>query len=904
MSRTEGFTLPRIPTSHARATSPTSIQPHLAQQVRKEPRHERTMTEPSYTSYLGTPRQDVPYHVYTDTAMYEDVFEKRGSFIKSPTHNISCPLSQNYNSLHDSHCRHLYLNNHKLREHLINLGLITEDLKIVSSTQQQRQKIRAHEMLERKELLLNRMKEKQTKRLSNLEVPIKLPKILSWSISREQERKQQSFKVKEAKRRWLQMSQRKEQQESAEKKNQESMRLKQLIEEQQVANEKRRKDEVNKHLARAHRNVSQGVEVAQWHRDAEAIKVRMKKLEKEVWSRKKSATVSAKYGSLDTSMSSIGEANMEVISELNSSLARVKFGKVDVITSRESTTISEKDDHHGDDELQHQETTVVDSEPITGENELVDTTEKDQASSPVAEMVTDEKKEDGVEGVADAVTDAVTDTAIDGDIEKVTETADSTPQEVAETTDRLPDVAEQEPPPAEALTAEESVQIFAAILLEQLSIYDQAGNGYLTTQEFLQVLTSRQLGLRLNNDEMQDLIVQLDPNNSGWTVYGDVVYELATMLLQLVTQNTLQDTGLQPVEYYWSQLSSPTYGYLYLNRTSGQIQRGRPEEFRPFLKDNIFEDSIVDFFETSDVNQDGLVDRNEFYQLLVSHDVGQRLFPPQVEQLTQSFEQQLSMLPANERAGLNLEEFCTVARALITFVYRNTFPSADDWIELDSPKVGRFWLNKLNGETRLHDQSLLQDEPAQDSMLNKSLATATLSSALPTIAEGPSDEEADTPAANQHKHITATTDPHSDNAVHSDSSDKTHQRKHKRKSKRKRSEKAIAPPPLRPRSRPSSQQSGTKSEGASSGGVTEGLTHAGTPDRKQSTNGNNKESQPDDKADEPIVTATESTSSNNKPTDDVIHEDVVHNDNKTDGINMVEHNDATNNVTDTEATDD
>ena len=60
----------------------------------------------------------------------------------------------------------------------------------------------------------------------------------------------------------------------------------------------------------------------------------------------------------------------------------------------------------------------------------------------------------------------------------------------------------------------------------------------------------------------------------------------------------------------------------------------------------------------------------------MSHDVGQRLFPPQVEQLTQSFEQQLSMLPANERAGLNLEEFCTVARALITFVYRNTFPSA------------------------------------------------------------------------------------------------------------------------------------------------------------------------------------------------------------------------------------
>ena len=63
-------------------------------------------------------------------------------------------------------------------------------------------------------------------------------------------------------------------------------------------------------------------------------------------------------------------------------------------------------------------------------------------------------------------------------------------------------------------------------------------------------------------------------------------------------------------------------------------------------------------------------------QLLVSHDVGQRLFPPQVEQLTQSFQQQLAALPANERMGLNLEQFCTVARALITCVYRNTFPSA------------------------------------------------------------------------------------------------------------------------------------------------------------------------------------------------------------------------------------
>jgi len=42
---------------------------------------------------------------------------------------------------------------------------------------------------------------------------------------------------------------------------------------------------------------------------------------------------------------------------------------------------------------------------------------------------------------------------------------------------------------------------------------------------------------------LSNIHFQLDPNNSGWAVYGDVVYELATMLLQLVTQNTAQVSG-------------------------------------------------------------------------------------------------------------------------------------------------------------------------------------------------------------------------------------------------------------------------------------------------------------------------------------------------------------------------
>lgn len=62
-------------------------------------------------------------------------------------------------------------------------------------------------------------------------------------------------------------------------------------------------------------------------------------------------------------------------------------------------------------------------------------------------------------------------------------------------------------------------------------------------------------------------------------------------------------------------------------------------------------------------------------QLIVSHDVGGRLFPAQVEHLNESFQQLLAALPVKQ-VGLDLQQFATIARMLITFVYQNTFPSA------------------------------------------------------------------------------------------------------------------------------------------------------------------------------------------------------------------------------------
>ena len=46
----------------------------------------------------GTPRQDVPNHIYKDPAMYDDVFDKKGNFVKRTTPKFSSPLdTQEYN---------------------------------------------------------------------------------------------------------------------------------------------------------------------------------------------------------------------------------------------------------------------------------------------------------------------------------------------------------------------------------------------------------------------------------------------------------------------------------------------------------------------------------------------------------------------------------------------------------------------------------------------------------------------------------------------------------------------------------------------------------------------------------------------------------------------------------------
>jgi hypothetical protein len=87
--------------------------------------------------------------------MFDEVFDRQGRLLSSRNlPKMTAPLSSlQYNSLHDPHCRRLFLNNRTLRDHLVKLGLLTDDLRVISTIKEQREKIKAHELLERKEQL-------------------------------------------------------------------------------------------------------------------------------------------------------------------------------------------------------------------------------------------------------------------------------------------------------------------------------------------------------------------------------------------------------------------------------------------------------------------------------------------------------------------------------------------------------------------------------------------------------------------------------------------------------------------------------------------------------------------------------------------------------------------------------
>ena len=73
----------------------------------------------------------------------------------------------------------------------------------------------------------------------------------------------------------------------------------------------------------------------------------------------------------------------------------------------------------------------------------------------------------------------------------------------------------------------------------------------------------------------------------------------------------------QFVEEQWCQLQSQTVGIIYLDKSTGLVQRERPSDYRPYLRDSPFEEMVVELFNSADMNQDGYVDYEEFVEVHV-----------------------------------------------------------------------------------------------------------------------------------------------------------------------------------------------------------------------------------------------------------------------------------------------
>ena len=112
----------------------------------------------------------------------------------------------------------------------------------------------------------------------------------------------------------------------------------------------------------------------------------------------------------------------------------------------------------------------------------------------------------------------------------------------------------------------------------------------------------------------------------------------------------------------------------------------RPEDFRPSLKDDLFEEVIVDMIFLTDSRQDGVIDQDEFSNFLAVQSESGPLTPTQLSDLRDKFIAVSSVTPDGV-FYINYSEFVPLAHQLIAYLYQNRVPSSTVWVELPSTKV-------------------------------------------------------------------------------------------------------------------------------------------------------------------------------------------------------------------------
>jgi hypothetical protein len=564
--------------------------------------------------------------------------------------------------------------------------LITDDLKVVATTKEQRQKIRAHELLERKEMLAQKLECREKERLGRLCQPFNVPRTYHDSIARHEYRQQQWSQVLETKTKRIIRRQEQEREERGRKLRQKKAELEAAMNEARLQEQARRNAlRVQQQMAEIRAYEKAYGKTAHWHREADKINNRMVAMKLQ-WAKKKQQNVlSQSFPPPSQYRQTSQEYNEKLKTLPKLHIQENEIGKVTIFprVTREGEREEEKDREPSSELLQGREEMTKEIEDSRPES----TVREEMKTAPTHEE--DEKREIPPQ------------TGLEPD-EPVTKgfPLPPRPESLLPTQQELPVV--REPHQQQDLVAEgdQAKQELTKILIDALlSVEGEGGTGYMTLGDFLQVLTSPDLGLQLEENEQTYVASQVDPEASGVVVYREaaaLVPELLQLIFSQRAEQSMQNYGYY-VEEEWVQMYPISGGVVYLNKLTGRLQSGRPEEYRPFLKDEVFEDSLVDFFETADTDRDGVIDYEDFYNLLASPQVASRVYRGQMEELLGLYQS----LTFETGGQMDLALFPAVANPLLLMIYQNAYPDVEEWIELESKKFGAFWLNKTTGEIAL-----------------------------------------------------------------------------------------------------------------------------------------------------------------------------------------------------------
>lgn len=239
-------------------------------------------------------------------------------------------------------------------------------------------------------------------------------------------------------------------------------------------------------------------------------------------------------------------------------------------------------------------------------------------------------------------------------------------------------------------TAEQYLQ---AILMSYFQALDPAGSGFISADDFWSVLLSPELNFQLSNEDVDILHPFIQIDLRGMVAYTEFV-SIAQQLITSVYQ------GQPDVQTNWVELRGADGTVVVYNKKTGEIIDNAESGM------DLFEETIQDLFNTADTKNVGYITTDDFTQMLETKDMF--LKPDDKQELLKRFPE----------GKVVYKEFQPIAKEVILRVYRAKDESDSEWVQVSSPRVGWFWLNKVTGETR-RDIGITEERDQEAALINQ-----------------------------------------------------------------------------------------------------------------------------------------------------------------------------------------